>query len=47
MERKKDVGQLRSEVCEPFVAGKSAAERAQLDFSGAVELEKEEVPCGS
>lgn len=35
-----DVGQLRSEICEPFVIGKSAAERSQLDFSGAVELEK-------
>lgn len=42
-----DVGQLRSETCEPFVAEKSAAERSQLDFSGAVELEKEEVLCES
>lgn len=39
--------EFRSETCEPLVAGKSTTGRSQLDFSGAVELEKEEVPCES
>lgn len=41
VETKMDFGQLRSELSQPFEAGKSAAERCQLDFCGAVELEKE------